>query len=248
MKTITSLQNPEIKAVAALSEAKERKRQKRFIAEGLRTCSTLLNSQCNLVQLYATESMVESIAHLVHEDDITIVSEKVFSKMSQVTTPSGILAVFEIPQPPALDTLKQGLVLARLSDPGNVGTLIRSCAAFNIDSVVMVEGVDPWSPKVVQSSAGTIGNVTIFQLSWDQLIAQKTPLTLCALVVSGGKKPQEIDLSNALLVVGNEAEGIPDQWIQQCALKVSLPMPGNAESLNAAVAGSIALYLATNKK
>lgn len=243
MKEITSRFNDEIKEVAGLAQAKERKKLKQFIAEGLRTCSTLINSPIELVQLYATQSAYPSIAHLVHEHDVTLVSPHVFEKMSQATTPSGILGVFTIPKPPTPGPLQPGMVLARISDPGNMGTLIRTCAALNIASVVIVEGTDPWSPKVVQASAGTIGNVSISSLRWDEVCAHKGTLKLAALVTKGGKKPQDIDSNTTLFVVGNEAEGIPQEWLSMCDIKVTLPMPGNVESLNAAIAGSIALYV-----
>jgi RNA methyltransferase, TrmH family len=243
MKTITSRFNDEIKEVAALGQAKERKKLKQFIAEGLRTCSTLINSPIELVQLYVTEEMYPSIKHLVHENDVTLVSPHVLEKMSQATTPSGILGVFTIPKPENPGPLKPGMVLARIADPGNMGTLIRTCAALDVQSVVIVEGTDPWSPKVVQASAGTIGNVTISSLRWDEVCAHKGALKLCALVTTGGKKAEDIDASTSLLVVGNEAEGIPMPWLANCDTKVTISMPGNAESLNAAVAGSIALYV-----
>lgn len=248
MKTITSRQNPEIKAIAELANSKDRRKQGRFIAEGLRTCTALLESSLSLVQLYVKEEMAETIAHLVHEDDITIVNDKVLTKISLASSPSGILGVFEIPPQPTADKLTAGMVFARISDPGNMGTLIRTCAAMNIKSIVIVEGVDPWSSKVVQASAGTIGNVTLFHWNWAQLMAHKRTLKLCAMVVSGGKKPTELDLNGSLVVVGNEAEGIPTQWLQQCDSKMTLEMPGNAESLNAAVAGSIAIYLSKMRK
>jgi TrmH family RNA methyltransferase len=129
-----------------------------------------------------------------------------------------------------------------------MGTLIRSAIAMGIKSVVIVEGTDPWSPKVIQASAGTIIQANVFQIGWDQLIKNKKNLKLCALVVKGGKKPNQIDFKDILLVVGNEANGIPDNWLSKCEEKMTLPMPGNTESLNAAIAGSIALYLAFAKK
>ena len=116
---------------------------------------------------------------------------------------------------------------------------------MNKKTVIVIEGVDPWNPKVVQASAGTIGLVTIFQLSWQQLLKNKKTHKLCALVISNGKKSEDIDFKNMLLIVGSEAHGIPPAWIDQCEEKLTLPMPGRLESLNAAVAGSIALYLAT---
>lgn len=246
MKIITSRQNPEIKLIQELHGSKERKLHKKFIAEGLRTCSTLLTGGCTLEQFYVTESVQQTAHALVSAEKITVVNDSVMEKISTTKTPSGLLGVFHIPQQKPLSAITAGIVLAQISDPGNMGTLIRSAAAMNA-CVVIIEGVDAFAPKVVQASAGTIGLVSLFQLSWQELIAHKGNLKLCALVVHGGKKPQEIDLNNSLLVIGSEAHGIPEQWIAECDQQLTLPMPGNTESLNAAIAGSIALYLVTTQ-
>src|SRR5579872_3068729 len=213
MKQISSRQNPEIISVAALANAKERAIQKKFIAEGTRTLAALIASPIKLIQLYVNEKMLSTAHGLTAEANITVVSDPVMEKISQSTSASGILGVFAMPDSPAPNQLSAGLVLARIADPGNMGTLIRTAAALNIKSVVVVEGTDPWGPKVVQSSAGTIGSVNIFRLDWAELIKNKSTHKLCALVVSGGKKPQELDTQNSLLVVGSEADGIPDAWI-----------------------------------
>lgn len=246
MKTITSTQNPEIISTAALADGKERQRQNKFIAEGVRTCSALLASSLKLHKLYIqadrVQQLLPQLQSNINNDKIILVTENVMNKISQSSSPSGIVAVFELPKKAQPSDLQPGLVLARISDPGNMGTLIRTCAALNKKSVVVIEGCDPWSPKVVQSSAGTIGLINVIQLSWDELIKHKGAHRLCALVVSGGKN---IDRSyhDALLVVGNEAHGIPAAWLAACQEQLTLAMPGNAESLNAAVAGSLALYL-----
>ena len=86
--------------------------------------------------------------------------------------------------------------------------------------------------------------VSLFCINWHDLVLHKKSISLCALVATHGKNPHEVALKDALIVIGNEANGIPQQWIEQCDEKITLPMPGNFESLNAAVAGSIALYLA----
>ncbi len=125
-----------------------------------------------------------------------------------------------------------------------MGTLIRTAAAMNKKTIVCVESVDPWNPKVVQATAGAIGSVNIFCINWDELLLNKKNLSLCALVAINGKNPDTVNLQNSLIVVGNEAHGIPEQWIAACDTQITLPMPGKFESLNAAVAGSIALYLA----
>ena len=245
MKTITSRTNPEIKAVAKLHTPKGRKDQRCFIAQGLRTISTIIQSGWKPITLYTTDAQQQQAMKLVPEEAITQVADEVMEKLSTTATPGGLLAVFQIPAPPPLEQLSAGIVLAHIADPGNMGTLIRSCAAFGKRSVVIIEGADPWSPKVVQATAGTIAAVNIFRLSWDRLINNKGTHPLVALMVSDGTAPEQLDLHNALLVVGSEAHGIPTQWIDQCDERMTMPMPGTTESLNAAVAGSIALYLAS---
>jgi len=242
MKVITSIHNEEVKLVAALKNSKDRDDQGRFIAEGSRVITTFIESGWKPTMLYATDKMMPQAEKLAAQSQITLVSLEVIKKMSQATTPSELLAIFRIPINPDMASIQSGLVLANLSDPGNVGTLMRTCAAMNVQSVVMVEGVDPWHPKVIQASAGTIALLKIFQLSWEQLIASKGDLKLYALTVTNGKKPQDISACNALLVVGNEAHGLPEQWVAQCDDAITIPMPGNTESLNAAIAGSIAMY------
>ncbi len=244
MKTISSRTNPAIKQVASLHSKKGRITYKQFIAEGIRTCSAFINQKQLPVTLYVTQDHLANAQKLLSDDRIVVVDPHVMEKISSATTPSGIVGVFSIPAVPAPDQLQAGIVLARIADPGNMGTLIRTAAAMGIASIVVLEGADPFSPKVVQASAGTLSMVTIFQWEWEQLLAYKKDKTLCALVISGGKPPQQIDFANALIVVGSEAHGIPEAWVADCQEKLTLPMPGKAESLNSAIAGSIAMYLA----
>jgi TrmH family RNA methyltransferase len=247
VRKIMSVQNNEIKQVAKLGMAKERSKQGRFIAEGSRVCMTLVQAGYKPECIYVTEqAYADQFTHVVPGRDIALVHSHVMEKISQATTPSGILGVFRIPDQPRLDTLSSGLVLAKISDPGNLGTLLRTAAAMNKRSVVLISGADPYSPKVVQASAGCIAYLDIFRLEWDMLLKAKSArkLQLVALVVNGGQSPAGIHLSDALLVVGSEAHGIPDSWLITCDRRMTIPMPGNIESLNAAVAGSIALYIA----
>lgn len=243
MRSITSRQNNEIREVCELHEAKGRKEQKKFIAEGLRACSTLIENGHKPLQLYVTQANVKPAQKFLTNHFITLVQDHVMEKLSALVSPSGMVGVFEMPKQPSLSELTSGLVMVKISDPGNMGTLIRSCAAFGIKSIVTIEGTDIWSTKVVQASAGTIGQVNIFDVTWKDLIRYKKDLKLCAMVVDGGKKPADLDLENTLLVVGNEAYGIPAEMLQECDARMTLPMPGHIESLNAAIAGSIGLYL-----
>jgi len=243
MKQIISAQNPEIIAVAKLHTSKERAAQNKFTAEGIRTIATLIEGGYTPDVVYCTQELANEAQKIVAATIICLVNSAIINKISQSSTPSGIVAVFPIPSKLPWERLSHGLVLTQISDPGNMGTLIRSAAAMGVKSVVIIEGTDPWSHKVIQSTAGTIANVKIFQTNWPTLLKNKKNLMLCALVVAGGKKPEQIETKKCLLIVGSEAHGLPHEWIAECDEKVTIAMPGNTESLNAGVAGSIALYL-----
>lgn len=242
MKKIQSVTNSTVKEIIKLHDVKTRKQLNLFLAEGIRVCKTLIQSPLRLMQLYCTEKMVTEAQKCTDEDHITVATEVVMKKISSTKTASGILGVFSIPQQQVPHTINPGLVLAQISDPGNMGTLIRSAVAFGFPQIIIIDGCDPWSPKVIQACAGTIGFAHIVQLTWDELKNHKKRPALAALVPHDGKKI-ELAEKNKLLIVGNEAHGIPEQWLADCEEFITLPMPGNAESLNAAVAGSIALYL-----
>lgn len=239
---ITSTSVQLVKNIVQLHAHKGRLAAQQFIGEGLRVCSTLCTGNTRLRMLLCTQEMYEQVSSFAPQRDITIVSEHVMDKISPSKTPSGVLGIFDIAKQKTTEKLNPGLVLACVSDPGNMGTLIRSSIAFGFNDIILVEGVDPWNPKVVQASAGLIGQAHIIALSWPELVAHKQRPPLAALVVRGGTDVAQTN-KNVLLVVGNEAHGLSQAWQGDCPIKVTVPMTGNAESLNAAIAGSLALYL-----
>lgn len=240
MTYISSPSNPLIKELVRLQEARERAKSGLFIIEGSKAVKTA-SDHLALTKLLYTEEHAQEAQAYASQAQLISVSDQVMKKISSALSPSGLLAVCKIPLQPKPEELTPGLVLAQLRDPGNMGTLIRTAAACSVRSVVIIEGADPWGPKVVQASAGTLALVRIFQWNWEMLIKNKKELQLCALVVSGGGS-EVLDPHHALIVVGNESRGIPLEWQKQCDALITLPMPGRIESLNAAVAGSIVLY------
>jgi len=243
IKTITSSTNPLVQRAIKLHSAKYRAHYKEFIAEGLHVIETLIETQNAPITIFTTEKQLSTVQKLVAEKKIILIPETLNVKISTLESPSGIIAIFPIPLQPSYNKLSSGIVLVDIQNPGNAGTLLRTAVAMNKKTAVFVNGVDPWSPKVVQASAGAIGLITIFQLTWDELVKHKGAFSLCALIVSGGDDPQNINIQNDLIVVGNEGQGLSQEQIDQCDKKITLSMPGNFESLNAAIAGSIALYL-----
>ncbi|OGB97628.1 hypothetical protein A3F06_03805 [candidate division TM6 bacterium RIFCSPHIGHO2_12_FULL_36_22] len=241
MTPITSLKNPLIQQIKKLHFNKYRQQLGLFVAEGMRTITTMTDNGYKPEHVFFTEETADYQSFFT-DSKCLLVPDHIMGTISSSKSPSGILAIFPIPKKPQVKDLSSGSVLAQISDPGNMGTLIRTTAAMGLKTVVCIESVDPWNPKVIQASAGTIAAVNIFQIDWQTLIQYKGDLTLSALVVSGGESP-EVMPKNTLIVIGNEATGIPDKWIAKCDQRITLSMPGKTESLNAAVAGAIALYL-----
>ncbi len=247
-KTITSLTNPLVQQAVKLHSAKYRKRCKEFIAEGIRVISTLIDAQHKPIVIFTTDALLPQADRFASNINIVLVSQALIKKISSLDTPSDIVAIFPIPEQLPYNKIGPGVVFVELQNPGNAGTLIRTAVAMNKKTAVFVDSVDPWNPKVVQASAGAIGMINVFQLTWDELVHNNGSLSLCALVVNGGKQPETMNLSNSLIVVGNEGSGLSNKKIEQCNEKITLKMPGEFESLNASIAGSIALYLSSSPK
>lgn len=242
MKTISSLQNPEIKHIHSLQKkASYRYKHQQFVGEGVRTCFSLMEHQI-VERIYLTQELFDQYSFKLTRELCTIVDSKIMPKVSSLETASGFLALFQIPC--HMDMfVPHSLALINLSTPGNTGTLIRTATAMGMHSIIIVEGVDPYNPKAVQASAGTVGQISIFKVSQEEFIEKTANIATTALVVDGGSNPKDVTFSDSILLIGNEAHGLTQKIIEQAEHKVTLPMPGETESLNAAVAGSIGLYI-----
>ncbi len=233
---LTATDNPAIKAAIALHEPRERRAQARFLAEGRRVIDGLLAAGWTPERLFVRDG--EEVP--AHWPAVVRVAERVAARLSQLSTAPGYAGIFPLPVPPPLDVHAGGLILAGISDPGNLGTLLRAAAAFACRQVVLAGGADPFGSKAVQASAGALPLVQLHAGVEPEALAGGAPL--CALVVSGGLAPSALPPGRRWLVVGGEAHGVPPLWLAQCSERLTLPMPGGTESLNAAMAGTVALY------
>jgi TrmH family RNA methyltransferase len=164
----------------------------------------------------------------------------VIEALSTTIEPQDVVAIVAIPEAKPLERRKT-VVAVGISDPGNTGSLIRTAAALGWQSALL-DGVDPWSPKVLRASAGTqFSHPAVRVRSIDDLIA--AGLAPAATIVRGGLHPRDVALPKPVaLLIGNEAHGLADELVARCEIEVTIPMRGDAESLNAAVAGAIAMY------
>ncbi len=173
--------------------------------------------------------------------ETVVVDERALQRIAGTETPRGPVAVVAIPprRPPISRNL---LVSWGVSDPGNVGTMIRVAAAFGWDFSYTPGTADPWSPKVLRAGAGSQFSVGISEIGGLEEIrsAGYEPI---ASVVSGGSDPGLLESRRWGLLIGEEAAGLPPDVVAACEKSISIPMPGGLESLNASVAAGILTYV-----
>ena len=240
LPAISSTANAEVKRLAKLARSSGRRESNSFLVEGLRAISGFIEQGWQPLQVVVGDG--EELPAAWPQERIRRVARVVIERISPVRSPSGYVAEFPLPEPPPLRAEAGGLVLWELADPGNLGTLLRSAAAFGIEQVVQVGGADPYAPKVVQASAGALAAVAVHRLEADVALSQLGAPTI-ALVVQDAAGIGELCWP-AWLVLGSEARGLPEQVAASCDRWVRLPMATGSESLNAGVAGSLACFLA----
>lgn len=233
---------------------KGRREQGRFAFEGATLLAEAAAADFGVEELYVTEQAYGSIP-LLREIEaagtpVFIAAQSAAANLSDVATPTGIVAVSELRICPLAELFSgQGplLVLADLNDPANAGTLLRSADAFGAQALVFGRlGVDPYHPKVVRGSMGAIFRVRVGVAGPEELAqaARFAGVQVIGLTSAGDPIAQEQWHGRQALVVGHERRGL-GEWEAACERTLSIPMRGHAESLSAAVAGSVALYEAT---
>lgn len=236
-----------------------RREQQRFLLEGRRAVGAAL-----ALERAQIDEVIFS-DHILHDDlalpelarkrgvPLVRVSKDVYKKIADVMTPQGIAAVVRMPQWKMEDIFSapNGLIVAAcgLQDPGNLGTLIRSCEAAGAAGLIMLEGsIDPFNSKVVRATAAGLLTLPILRMDARTFLdaAARSKTRLAATSAHGGVPYKEFDWSRRplALCIGNEGAGLPAEIESACAEKITIPMKGEAESLNAAVAASILLFQA----
>jgi TrmH family RNA methyltransferase len=248
---ITSSQNAKIKLVRALlGRAKERREVGMFVVEGVRLAEEAVNSNWVIRLALYDDSLSERGLRLVKKlEDKKIEVEKVESRLlqslSEIETPQGILAILELRQLPITNSPNFLLIPDQIRDPGNLGTLLRSAAAAGVQAVLLPpETTDPFAPKVLRAGMGAHFRLPIHSKSWEEIkqVSQSANLQIY-LADMDGKSCWETDLRQPLaLIVGGEAEGASEEARKAATRKISIPMSGEVESLNAGVAGSVLMF------
>jgi TrmH family RNA methyltransferase len=253
---IESLHSPHIARVKALISSrgnKERAAHGEFIAEGLQCAREAFTATKGpaVKTIYLTESgksRIDQAGLDISRAELVLVSEPVMAAMSSTITPQGIISICSVADNDFSKLKPSGrsryIYLHEIQDPGNAGTILRTADAMGIDAVIVSPGsVDMYSPKVVRATAGSLWHVPLFTgITLAQLNEQLPNVAKIALSAQGNKSLLEVkELPDVVAIFGNEARGI-DALIGSDVMQVSIPMTGNAESLNLAAAAAIVIF------
>jgi TrmH family RNA methyltransferase len=226
----------QIKLIRSLQQKKYRSKLKLFVAEGPKVINELLSAKFKLHSLYAT---VEDLFAGVNSE---IISDEEISKISFLKNANNSVAVFTIPE--QKKPRKEGitLLLDSIRDPGNLGTIIRLSDWFNVSNIICSsDSVDCFNPKVIQATMGSISRVSISYCDLTTYLSL-SDLPVYAGTMDGKNIYKEKLPENAIVIVGNEANGISDTLLNLTTHKIGIPRFGNnhqTESLNVAVATAI---------
>jgi TrmH family RNA methyltransferase len=241
------LSKNQIKYLHSLRLGKFRDTNRSFIAEGIKLIEDLLDSRFNIRIIYGTPSWVESHQRLIAGQEFVIqeITEFELKKISNLVTPNEVLAVVGYPDPvvPPPDTFgKMILVLDRIQDPGNLGTIIRTADWFDISHVFCSpDTVDVFNHKVVQATMGSICRVNVHYSDIRQMLSALGDTWNIYGTVADGANIYRTELKfPAAIIIGNESKGISEEYFPLLLQKIGIPSRSKgAESLNASVATGI---------
>ncbi len=248
----SGLTDRRIKEIVSLKRKKGREEQGSYIIEGLRSVESALLANVPFLELVATPDMASDQRLMKalqgRADALSIVSDRIMTKISDTSSPSGVLAVARMPEPTTkcISCMRRVLVLDGVQDPGNVGTLIRSAAWFGVEAVVSGPGTaDFFAPKTVRACMGGLWDVVLEQVEYlPGFIATNVRAGVDVRVadMNGGSVKDWNPGAHSMIVIGSEAHGVSEEVRSACTGTVSIPGEDHSravESLNAAVAGSI---------
>lgn len=257
-RIITGFSNPTVKYLRSLREKKHRKREGKFLAEGLRLLTDA--RECGrlpevLVMASGRDAhpLLDALEYAVEDagGEIIETSSDILTKITGKDNPQAVAGVFQ-----EFDTSLTNvdrnispiwMVAQSLRDPGNLGTLLRTCDAVGAGGLILIdECADPFSVEAVRASMGAVFTQHIAQSSWGEFLVwlrsgkgQLVSASLSHGSVNYRKAPYK---APCFVLVGNESRGLPAEYEQACDLKVTMPMKGRADSLNAAMAGTVLAY------
>lgn len=254
---ITSASNPRMKQVVQLNKkSKTRYEQRVFVVEGIKMCMEAPRGQ--IQQMYVSESFLAEAKNRqrIQSYSYEVVSDSVFSRISETKTPQGILCLVQMPEYGLEELLRQCphlLVLENIQDPGNLGTMVRAGEGAGVTGVIMDKTtVDIFNPKTIRSTMGSLFRVPFYvteDLQETLVEMKERGIALYAACLDGKKIYDEPDYTLPCgFLIGNEANGLSAETAALADIHIRIPMEGKVESLNAAVASALFMYEASRQR
>lgn len=264
LRPVTSFANPAVKRLRSLHDKRGRRAEGLFLAEGLRVIAEAVEAgHAPAVLMMTADAAAHALggralaACLDAGGEAIEVPRALLAKVTGKDNPAGAAAAFAIPDA-GLARIDRAaafawIVAERLKDPGNLGTMLRTCDAAGAGGVILLdESCDPWSVEAVRASMGAVFTRGIARASWSEFVAWRRggPGQLAGAVLG----PDSADYqavhyaAPTFLLMGNEQSGLPPDYAAQCDVRVAIPMAGKADSLNVAVAAAVLLFEVANQR
>lgn len=258
MLHIQSSSSKQFKMLKTLTQRKGRYKNQKYIIEGIRIIEQAIIENQKIHSIYVKESIFnnEETDKLLNKLkssglEIIVMEDNLFDEISDTVTSQGLIAVLdmEINELGRIFNLEETriLILDRIQDPGNLGTMIRTADAANFDCVLLSKGtVDPYNQKVIRSTMGSIFQIPVIQseniISDIKLLYEKG-FQVIATELDGAEEYDAINYKSKMaIIIGNEGSGVSKDILELNTQNVIIPMAGKAESLNASVAAAVVMY------
>jgi TrmH family RNA methyltransferase len=259
MKRIESLQNPLIKNILKLQEkSRERRKQGLFIVEGKREVQLAMKGEYTVTTvLYRSEEVDYTFENQHHGFEMIQVTSEVYRKIAYRESTEGIMAIVKVKEH-GLDGLKFKnnnpliLIAEAIEKPGNIGAMLRTADAANIDAVILADTkTDLYNPNVIRSSIGCIFTNQIAMGTSEEIISFLKNLNISiysATLQNSNSYTSENYTNGAALVVGTEAAGLTEIWRTEAVQNINIPMEGEIDSMNVSVAAAILIFEAKRQR
>lgn len=254
MQIISSKENEIIKNVKKLKEKKYRDLENKFIVEGIKLVEEAINEEADIKLIVICEECLndgiisQELRYKIATYECIYVTEKIFDLLSDVKSPQGILAVIGKKNANHHIDYTQDIIIALdgIQDPGNLGTILRTVDSANLNQIIISKNsADCYNPKVVRSTMGAIYRVNMIEVeNLEEVLKQmqKNDFEVVVTALDTKNSIYDIEYKNKVIVIGNEANGVSKEVQKLADKKVTIPMLGKTESLNASVAASIMIY------
>lgn len=254
---ITAKDNDKVKYTKSLLKSKNRNKESKFIIEGYRILTLAIECNAKIDYVFINEDFEKKTEYvqfleILKSKNINTykTTNKIFNELVDTESTQGILGVVKFNQRTIQENLKDEhrfvVILDRIQDPGNMGTIIRTADAAGVDAIIALKGcVDIYNPKVIRSTMGSIFDMNIIHATQEEAVRllklKNFDIVSSYLNTNNYYDKVEYNYKTAL-VIGNEANGINDELVSKSDVLVKIPIYGKAESLNAAISSAILMY------